>query len=68
MAVTLLFVYNGLTYLKFSNSISTIITIISAVIVYIIAIFAFRVLRKEEVSQLPFGNKIGKIIDKFEKN
>lgn len=56
-----------LVYINVSNAINTIITILSAVIAYIIFVVVFRVLKDDEISQLPYGNKICKVINKVKK-
>lgn len=56
-----------IVYINLSNTLSTIITILVAVIAYIIFVVAFRVLKDEEISQLPYGNKICKVINKVKK-
>lgn len=40
------------------SSISTIISIILGAVIYITAIFAFKILKKEEIMMIPFGTKI----------
>ena len=47
------------------NSISTIIAIIIAVIVYAICIFAMRILEENDIKMMPFGNKIYPILVKL---
>lgn len=47
------------------SSISTIISIIIAVIVYAICIFAMRILNEEDIKMIPFGNKLYPILVKF---
>ena len=44
---------------------ATIIAIIAAVIIYILAIFALKVFSKEEILTLPMGNKICKVLEKL---
>ena len=44
---------------------ATIIAIIFAVIIYILAIVVLKVFTKEEVKMLPTGDKIVKILEKF---
>ena len=50
---------------KIPNSISTIISIIIAVIVYAICIFAMRILEENDIKMMPFGNKIYPILVKL---
>lgn len=47
------------------SSISTIISIIIAVIVYAICIFAMKILNEEDIKMIPFGNKLYPILVKF---
>lgn len=61
MSILTLLVYNLLTYLKLSNSISTIMSILFAVLSYFILVIKLRVLTENEVKQLPYGNKICKV-------
>lgn len=65
MAISVLVTFNLMQYFKISLTISTIVTIIIAVLVYIISIFIFKILSKEEVNQLPFGDKINDFAGKF---
>ena len=44
------------------NAISTILAIGIAVIVYVILVLLFKVLNREEIKQLPYGNQICKIL------
>ena len=50
---------------KIPNSISTIISIIIAVIVYAICIFVMRILDENDIKMIPFGNKIYPILVKL---
>jgi len=56
-------------YILFSGIIveklATIVAIIAAVIIYILAIFALKVFSKEEILTLPMGNKICKVLEKL---
>ncbi len=52
------FLYTYIINLKIKEYIATIIGIISAVIVYIIFIFLFKILAKEDIEMLPKGEKI----------
>lgn len=61
MSVLTIVCYNLLVYLKMSVTITTIVSICFAVLVYFVCIIKFRVLTKEEVKQLPYGNKICKV-------
>ena len=44
------------------NTLSTIISIGISVVVYVIAVLVLRILNKEELEQLPYGNKICKML------
>ena len=44
---------------------ATIIAIIFAVIIYILAIVVLKVFTKEEIKMLPAGDKIVKVLEKF---
>lgn len=67
MAVCIIYSYKGLIALNINNDISTLITIIIAVIVYFFALIIFRALKKDEIEQLPFGNKIVTFVEKIQK-
>lgn len=56
--------YNLLIYLKISNSIATILSILIAVLVYFVSIIKIKALNNEEIKQLPYGNKICKVVYK----
>lgn len=58
MGVCSYFIYIVLNNSIFSGNKATIITIISAVIIYGIALLALRILNKEEIYMLPQGTKI----------
>lgn len=58
MGVCSYFIYIVLNNSIFSGNKATIITIISAVIIYVIALLALRILNKEEIYMLPQGTKI----------
>ena len=48
-----------------AKKLATLIAIIVAVIIYVLAILALRVFSKEEILQLPSGNKIYGILEKM---
>lgn len=48
-----------------SNSISTLIAVMVGVIVYVILIFLTKSITREEISRIPKGNKLLRIMDKF---
>lgn len=48
-----------------ANRLATILSIVSAVIIYAMAIIALKVFSKEEIVMMPAGNKICKILEKL---
>ncbi len=48
----------------FKQRIATILAVLTAIIVYIIALFLFRAIKREDILQMPKGNKIVKILEK----
>ena len=50
--------------LFFKQRIATILAVLAAIIAYIIALFLFRAIKREDVLQMPKGNKIVKILEK----
>ena len=48
-----------------SPNLSTIISILSGAIIYVIAIFELKILSKEEIIMIPFGTKIYNILLKL---
>lgn len=65
----LVFVFNKLLlYINVPNTVNTIATILLSVVVYLVLLVKFKVLNNEEIMQLPYGNKICKIIDKNKKS
>ena len=48
-----------------AQKLATIVSIIIAVIVYILAIIALKVFSKEEVQMMPGGGKICKVLEKL---
>lgn len=48
----------------FRQRIATVLAVITAIIVYIIALFVFRAIKREDILQMPKGNKILKILEK----
>lgn len=67
MAFVTILVSKMLVYINLSNTINTVITILSAIIAYMIFIVMFRVLKEDEIRQLPYGNKICKVLNKVKK-
>jgi len=62
MGVTVFFSYKLLIMIHLGNALSTIGSIGVGVVVYAILVMLFRVLNKEEIQQLPYGNKICKLL------
>ena len=62
MGVTVFFSYKLLMMIHLGNALSTIGSIGVGVVVYAILVMIFRVLNKEEIQQLPYGNKICKLL------
>ena len=48
----------------FRQTIATILAVFTAIVVYIIALFVFRAIKREDVLQMPKGNKIIKLLEK----
>lgn len=48
-----------------AEKLATIIAIIIAVIIYIIAVVVLKIFSKEEIQQMPGGNKICQILEKM---
>ncbi len=48
----------------FRQRIATIFAVLTAVVFYIIALFIFRAIKREDILQMPKGNKIVKILEK----
>ena len=48
----------------FKQRIATVLAVITAIIAYIIALLLFRAIKREDVLQMPKGNKIVKILEK----
>ena len=69
VAVTIMGICSYFTYSVLigiiAKKLATIIAIIVAVIIYVLAIVALRVFSKEEILQLPSGNKIYGILEKM---
>lgn len=64
MGVSVYFINQALNGI-IRHSISTIISIILGVIIYVLAIFLFRILKKEDILMIPFGTKIYPILVKL---
>lgn len=48
----------------FKQTIATILAVVAAIVAYIIALFLFRAIKREDVLQMPKGNKIVKLLEK----
>lgn len=64
MGICSYFTYSVLTGI-IAKKLATLIAIIVAMIIYALAIVALRVFSKEEILQLPSGNKIYKLLEKM---
>ena len=64
MAIATIFVYKIMIYINVTNTIATLISICAAVVVYLILVLMLGILNKEEMAQLPYGNKICKLLKK----
>ena len=64
MSVCSLFLYNVLLGI-ISQSLATIIAIIFAVLIYVLAVVALKILSKEEIYMIPYGQKIYKILERL---
>ena len=67
MAIVTFFTYKFLIYINLTNSISTLISIVIAVVVYLVLVIVLGILNKDEMHQLPYGNKICKLVFKSQK-
>lgn len=67
MSIVVFSTYNILIYINIGNTIATITTLILAIISYIVFIAYVKVLNKDEVMQLPYGNKIWNVLRKINK-
>lgn len=62
MAICSLFAYNLLVCM-ISEKLSTIISLIIAVIIYIILVFLLKIFSKENISMIPYGQKIYRVLE-----
>ncbi|MEG2310781.1 MAG: polysaccharide biosynthesis C-terminal domain-containing protein, partial [Clostridia bacterium] len=67
MAIVVFLTYKGLILFNISNNVATIISLFVAVFIYVVALFAFNILKKDEILQLPFGTKIYNFVRIFKK-
>ena len=59
--------FNPSKYLNINEKVVYIVSIIFAVVVYILELLVFGILKEDELKQLPMGDKIAKIAKKFKK-
>lgn len=64
MGVSVYFINKGLNMI-IGPSISTILSILIGAVIYVLAIFTFKILKKEDILMIPFGTKIYKILLKL---
>ena len=67
MGIMTVFAYKIMIYINLSNAIATILSIVVAIVVYLVFVLMLRILNKEEILQLPYGNKICKLVYKTQK-
>ena len=72
IAVTIMAICSYFIYTLFTGIIgekmATIIAIITAIIIYVLAVLILKIFSKEEIEQIPGGNKICKILEKMKIN
>ncbi|MDD4375434.1 MAG: polysaccharide biosynthesis protein [Clostridia bacterium] len=67
MGIVTILSYFFLHYITKSNSISVLVSIAIATLTYIMVLANINAMAKEEIMQLPYGNKVYKIIKKMKK-
>ena len=67
MAAGIIVIFKILSMTTLSGNIITIVTMFSAITIYCISLFAFKVLKKEEILELPMGQKIYDFVSKYAK-
>ncbi len=67
MAAGIIVTFKILSIFNITNTVVTLTTIAIAIIVYCLALLVFRVLKKEEILELPMGQKIYNFLSKFAK-
>ena len=67
MGISPILAYKFMIYINLSNAIATILSIVVAIVVYMLFVLVLRILNKEEITQLPYGNKICKLVYKTQK-
>lgn len=67
MSISTLLFYKLLAYFNISNSIDTVLSIIFAIVIYVLSVIYIGILNEDEIKQLPGGNKIWKVCTKLKK-
>lgn len=67
MSIVVILLSKLAVYININNAVSTIVIILLAVVTYVYCILKFNVLTKEQIMQIPYGNKICKILEKTKK-
>jgi stage V sporulation protein B len=67
MSFVIILLNKVLCYINITNTVSTLLLITTAVIVYITVIITSQALNEEEIMQLPYGNKICQVLRKSKK-
>ena len=67
MAVATILGYNFIHYITLSNTIATLSSIGIAFLTYIVCTVNLGILNNYEIMELPYGNKICKIVKKIKK-
>ncbi len=65
MAISAIATYYGVLSITSSNTISVLISVIVAVIAYVFFVLKLHILSKDEIDQLPLGNRIGNYMKNF---
>lgn len=64
MGIITIFAYNIMSVIGMKNSISTLVSMLVAVISYAFLVLKMKILNENEIKQLPMGNKIYKLVYK----
>jgi stage V sporulation protein B len=67
MSLVVFLMNNLFVYINIQSAVKTIVTIILAIVVYAVSLLVFNVLDKDEIMQLPYGNKICQVLRKYKK-
>ncbi len=62
MGAAVLGIYHGVMALVHSNLISTAVSICAGAVIYFVCVFALRIMSPEEISMLPFGSRICRVL------